>query len=456
MSRFRIPGLLAAFVLAAPAIAVQPGTLDLSFGSQGTGMETVSYAPDPMQPNTAVIAPDGGIFIGGGVIDAGTSKPAVMRLSQDGVFDPAYGKVQFAIPGYSVAYATDLAVQADGKLLVSARVTTPSERWAVCRLRTNGTLDPTFGDAQTPGCALPLQGESRALALQSDGRIVVVGSDGFGDPTRAAVIRLSSSGVLDTGFAAGASVALLPEELGARSYFNNLLVGPDDTLVVGGGYGPPGDDQFMAARYHANGTLDTSFSQDGVRVVQYTLLPPGERLNILSGLGLLPDGAVLLSGTVYVPTAGGSMPRIGVVKLTPGGALSPDFVSDGLPDGQLLIDPCVQDECDIWTSDLAVLPNGRILLGGAARFGDLDIPTVHTLRLLPDGQLDASWSGNNNGEFAPGLSLTFWDGFASGDLLLQGDRPVLVGERVLAQDDIEAGVLRLVGERVFGDSLEAD
>ncbi|MBB5209338.1 hypothetical protein [Chiayiivirga flava] len=456
MVRFRTLVLLAALVPAASALAIEPGTPDPLFGTGGTGFETVSYAPDLVQPAAAIVAADGSIYIGGGVLGQDSVDLAGVHLLRDGSFDPGYGKVRHAIPGYTSAFADDFALQPDGKLLVAARVSNPASRWAVCRLRVDGDLDPDFGDVQTPGCTTPLQGEARAIVLQSDGRIVVAGSDNFGDPSRAALIRLSSSGVLDTSFAGGDTVAVLPEELAARSSFNDLVLGPDDTLVASGSYGPQGDDQFMAARFDADGELDESFSQDGVRLVQYTLLPPGERLNIANGLALLPDGAVLVSGTVYVPTNGGSMPRIGIVKLDADGALSSDFVSDGMPDGQLLIDPCVQDECDIWASDLAVLPNGRILLAGGARFGDLDIPTVHTLRLLPDGQLDPGWVGGNNGEFAPGLSLTFWDGFSVSDLLLQGDRPVVVGERLVPQDMLEIGAYRLAGERLFGDSLESD
>src|SRR5690606_16349133 len=136
--------------------------------------------------------PDGSIYLGGAIILAPDNIDAgVTRLTAEGEFDPVYGLVQFDIPGYMGASVEDLVMQADGKLIVvGSGMNVGSGRWLVCRLLANGDLDTDFGEAQTPGCSLPLQGRATAAALLSDGRILVAGEDALGDPTRAALIRM--------------------------------------------------------------------------------------------------------------------------------------------------------------------------------------------------------------------------------------------------------------------------
>ena len=454
---FMVAAVLLALSANTPSFAARPGEADTAFGSNGNGREIVPFAPDSAYAYASTRGPDGSIYIAGSILVAADKIDAgVARLTSEGVFDPGYGTVTFVVPGYAAAGINDLVVQPDGKLVVVGEAqTVGSGRWLICRLLADGQADTDFGDAQTPGCTTPLQGSARTVELQSDGGIVVAGTDDFGDPWRAAMVRLTQDGTLDTSFAQGDTIAVLPEELTARSNFSRMVVGADDTIVVAGMYGPAGDDQFMVAKYTADGSLRQAFSQDGVRLVQYTLLPPGERLNITSGLAVLADGSVIVSGTVYVPTNGGSMPRIGLVKIEPDGDLSPDFVSQDFPDGQLLLDVCTQ-ECTIYSSEMALQADGRIVLVGGAEFGDLSIPTLHAIRLMPDGSPDPGFVGNNFGEFAAGVSLVNWEGFELGDMLLQGDRIVIVGSHLNAQDKKEFGAVRLLGDGVFADGLESD
>lgn len=440
--------------------ALAPGEIDGSFGGMGKGRTTVSFLPDHALAYASGLAPDGSIYIAGAsTLDLMTFEIALARLTKDGEFDAEYGTVEFGMPGYAGAMFDDLVVQPDGKLIgVGIAMNQGGGRWLACRLFPDGSLDETFGDAQTPGCTTPLAGEARAVALQSDGRLVVVGSDDLGDPSRAAMIRLNKNGALDTTFADNQTIALLPEELAASSSFSALVVSPDDSVATTGSYGPNGDQQFMVAKFNADGVLRDEFSQDGVRLVNYALLPPGSRLNISNALAVLADGSVIVSGVVYVPVLNGSLPRIGIVKLQANGELSPDFPSQDFPDGQLLVDPCIgaKEDCQFVSYGMHVREDGRILLAGYAEFTDLSIPTLHTTRLLPNGQLDPTYVGNNNGEFVPGVSLAFWEKFSMSSIEMQGDRVMMVGEYGEGQDKRAFGAMRIAGETLFTDGLESD
>jgi uncharacterized delta-60 repeat protein len=166
-----------------------------------------------------------------------------------------------------------------------------SRRWTVLALNaTSGALDTSFsgdGIADIPTTKLNTADSLRDIALQSDGKILLGGFSG----TQFAIARMTTAGALDATFD-GDGVATTTVGNGGQAY--KLLLQPDGKSLLVGYAGETGhtDYDFAAVRYTTAGALDTSFSADGKAFVDF-----GSLLNDKAFSGVLAaDGKIVLGG----------------------------------------------------------------------------------------------------------------------------------------------------------------
>ncbi len=235
------------------------GAVDASFGNAGRFTEATIGSGTVTD---AVLQPDGKIVVVG--FTQTTLGFFVIRLRANGTLDPAFVTAHPTtnFSGSSVDMASGVALGPAGTIVVAGRSDT---NVAIARYTSTGALDPTFsGDGLvTHDFGSPT--DVGDVAVQADGRIVVVG-DGTG-PNRTAdalVARFNTNGTLDTTYGTGGRVATA----GAPVVFavRVLLQG---TKAIVAGIGPTGVSPFNAiARYNANGTLDTTFGSHGSTIAQ--------------------------------------------------------------------------------------------------------------------------------------------------------------------------------------------
>ena len=123
-----------------------------------------------------------------------------------------------------------------------------------------GDLDFTFdGDGKViTQSGIHSEGVA-AIALQSDGKIVAVGRTNFQQTTHFCVARYNSDGSLDTSFDDDGIVLIT--SFGVGSYATSVAIQPTDgKIVVVGSFVGGGA---VVARYNTNGSLDTFFDGDG-------------------------------------------------------------------------------------------------------------------------------------------------------------------------------------------------
>ena len=172
-----------------------------------------------------------------------------------------------------------------------------------------------------------------------------------------------ASGDLDTTFDGNGKKAI---SFGGADEAHVVLVQGDGRIVVAGGGGSP--HAFCVARLRPNGRLDTTFGNGGKRRIGFG----GERAAAFAG-ALQPDGKILLAGD-------SDLSLVAVVRLNRNGSLDPTFADNGkkvFPWGPISRAMAV-----------AVLPNGKILLGG---FSGPEGGNVQVARLNPDGELDMTF-----------------------------------------------------------------
>lgn len=129
------------------------------------------------------------------------------RMLDAGDLDPSFGVggiVTTNFFGSESNYADDIAVQTDGKIIAVGALTQPSSPWdfGVIRYNPDGSLDTTFGNGGRVTTTFSHFTVAHSVAIDGSGRIVVVGaisnpSTNFG----LAMARYNPDGTLDTTFA---------------------------------------------------------------------------------------------------------------------------------------------------------------------------------------------------------------------------------------------------------------
>ena len=220
------------------------GSLDATFGAAGKVLTPFGGVNDGA--HGVAIQPDGKI-IAAGAGGAG-SDFLVARYNPDGSLDATFGTAGKVITDFGGSDgAHDVGIQADGKIVVAGL---SGDRFAVARYRTDGSLDPTFdGDGRATIGENIVSAE--ALAIQPDGRIVVVGTAFTSFDPSYALARFNPDGSVDATFGTGGEVTTNfgnPGDVGvlcpagradcSDDMANDVAIQADGKIVAVGGGGP--------------------------------------------------------------------------------------------------------------------------------------------------------------------------------------------------------------------------
>jgi uncharacterized delta-60 repeat protein len=213
------------------------GVLDGGFGNGGKvttdigGRTDLAYA--------AVLQPDGKIVVSGRVADKGGDDPDVALVRYDGLgaLDGSFGDRGIARSDLTAGRwdeASDLALAPDGKLVVAVRAAIfPAFGFVVARFREDGSLDGGFGQGGLASVAFSTMDDYPAgVALQGDGKIVVVGQSSNLMSPDLAVARLTAAGAPDESFGEGGKLAV--DFFGSFDGGECVAIQPDGKIVVAG------------------------------------------------------------------------------------------------------------------------------------------------------------------------------------------------------------------------------
>jgi uncharacterized delta-60 repeat protein len=367
---------------------------------------------------------------GAGVICAlAAGVGAAIAVAASGGLDPSFGTAGTVLLDRPTStYPTPVMLVAGGKSLF---LTSANNQVVVSRLLPDGAPDPTFdGDGQaviTGTGSLSAYG----LAVEPDGRIVVVGSMNLGAPGADAMVwRLKAdggsglpNGALDQTFDTDGAAEL---NFGTEDTARAVAIQPDGRIVVAGtAFTSPGPTQVVVWRLKAdggsgavNGALDPSFDTDGAAGIN------DGTSDLVNAIALAPDGRIVLAGATELAVHGRDA-AVWRVKADGGagalnGALDPSFDTDGQAD--------VESGGEEAASDVALQPDGKIVLagftdnaphGGAAMVWRLNADGGSG---ATNGALDPSFDGNgaatiSGGGFARGAAVALQP---DGKILLAG------------------------------------
>jgi uncharacterized delta-60 repeat protein len=288
-------------------------SLDPTFGEEGVAL--LDRGSDELIASVT-IQPSGSIVVAG-MVD---NQAFVGRFTAEGLLDSSFGDMGLTVPelGGTSSIFSKVGQQGDGKLIAAGQSLSPMGNIVVARFSAEGQLDTTFGtDGVTTIDAGGRDSGAELLVLPDDTLLIGGELSHAGTGSDFAVVHLLSDGTPDPDFgSAGLSFAHNDQDE------NLLAMGRDGQgrIVVSGTVAPdgtPGSRSLAFARFTAEGILDSSFGDDGWTVIPRT----GDTGDAMQTLVILDDGDILATGDIDGELA--------LIRLTSTGELDASFGAAG-------------------------------------------------------------------------------------------------------------------------------
>ncbi len=304
----------------------------------------------------------------------------------------------------------------------SADITNVDVSCSTIRTSPSGSLDSTFGSAGKVTTAFG--GKNTAMAVQSDGKILMAGGSIFDF----LLARYNADGSLDASFGVG---GLVTTDIGGftQEEARAVAVQDDGKIVVAGNVrvsevrgGSLFDEfTFTLVRYNSDGSLDNSFGFGGTGKVKSTVVGRAFAVAVLNNPGV-SDDKILLAGD---DTLTANEDNFRLARFNADGSLDTTFGNSGsvVTDVTAGIDGA---------KNIVLQPDGKIVLSGAFSKSSGTAVERYTANGGPDGSFGTFGSVEIAGAFVgEGLALQ-----GDGKLLLVGSKQVGVGNANVTQFEV--------------------
>ena len=412
------------------------GCLDTSFGANSNGEIATRLGNDAYAKAVAlesVPQPDGTfatkIVAATQAYTNGNPVFAVARYNLDGTVDGTFNGTGIVVSN-KPGYVQSIAIQTDGKILVAGFTSN------AVRFNLDGSVDTSFGS--NGAISIPVTRTSNpavyAIAIQSDGKIVLAGST-----TGMAAWRFNPNGTPDTTFASGGSTVLSfgkgsSSRALALTLQNVPVSGGSEQRIVLGGWATSatkstktgGYDNFAVARLTSAGQLDNSFGSGGEVVTTIAPLNDVIRSVVIDSQNRIVAGGYANFTGSYV---------FALARYNTNGSPDLSFGSSGATSLRIL-------PGSNYGFALALQPDGNILLAGSA-YNSANKSYQAVVRFTSLGALDGTFG---SGGFVTTDFASFGAVGADGNAMaLQPDGKIVVAgevQLVIMPSSSEAGLAR--------------
>lgn len=368
------------FLLVLSGLAFAAPRLDASFGADGRVAVELGLRNSA---NAVALQPDGKIVVAGSVNPGQARNFSLLRFNADGSLDTAFNREGALITSVSMGddEALALGILADGRIVAGGYSSNGENRdFALVCYFPDGSLDKDFG---RNGVVLtPVSGgddEISALVITPDGKIVAAGNVTGTAGSVAVAARYLADGELDSSFGER-GVSLIG--VGSESRAEGIALRDQGGVVLSGTFRSGGRVSLMLAALDEHGLLDKTFGKGGVAV-------PAGTLPMSEGYRLAADR----EGLLYVAGASGLPGRrdTALFRFFSNGEPDPDFGRAGV-----VINPVSSEDdvlYDVAVNERGVIASGFATEAGQRRFllasyapqnGSLDAPNLR----LPVLQLE--------------------------------------------------------------------
>lgn len=449
LARYACALTLACVSTAAPATVGQPGTLDPTWAPTsplGAGKLVTPMTTGTDRALASALQTDGKLLLAGYCPNPNRNDYCVVRYNTDGSLDTSFngtGKLLFSM-GADDDQGNAMAIQVDGKILITGACVMANSEYDFCtaRLNSDGLFDTTFGDngrviTPTGGSGANFGNHARTIAIQTvapnAGKIVVGGTCALATDAnqRLCAARYHANGTLDSTFN-GTGVFVEPVHTDGQILTMSMALQADDKIVFARACNNFTD--FCTIRYTANGVLDTTFN--GTGRVQTDFSSAGD---LVTSVKIQSDQKILVSGGCdnSEPTVAdnGSRRRYDfcIVRYNSNGSLDTTYNGNGK-----VLSP-ISPAVDVINTS-ALQSDGKLLVAGYC--GLSSKLQFCIARYTTSGALDTTFNttGFNVFSVTPGI------GDVARTMNVQADGRIVLAGDCFVGSDIEFCAARLDGD----------
>ena len=307
-------------IILCTGVFAQTNGVDINFGDNGLVKTDINGKFD--DATDIVMVENGNIIAAGNSMVGSHFEFYIAQYYSNGELDETFGNSGFATIDFSTFHCLvkAITVQNDGKIIVVGNYdnnyyTDP----AIARFNEDGTIDTTFGNQGLIQFDLSAQFDDfNDVVVQPDGKILVVGSSFKFGSDDFLLVRFLEDGTLDESFGDDGFVYTDFDE--TEDVIYSVLLQKDKKILVSG-YSGYGSTYFAAARYLENGLLDPTFSIDGK-----VTMSSGSRVDKSYGMTFQSDSSFVLAGTHHA----GAIDEYMFVRIDKNGSLDNTFGAGGM------------------------------------------------------------------------------------------------------------------------------
>ncbi len=317
------------------------------------------------------------------------------------------GKTISSISSSDFDAAAGIALQDDGKIVVvgAALFSDTQASFAIARYNSDGTLDNSFDfDGKVVTSFDTTLNGAFDVVIQSDGKILVAGvyADIFLEKSGLLLARYNTDGSLDATFSGDGKMQFnIANNLSDNVY--SVAIQNDGKILIGGTHLITANtNDLCIIRFNTDGTLDNSFGFGGVFSLAIPAMGSG-----ITALKLQTDGKIVASGWANSANSFNFL----TIRCNSGGTLDNSFGNAGIS-----ITSMSTSVSNI--NAIGIQNDGKIVIGGRSNY------QFALVRYNSDGSLD-----NSFGIGGKVLTIMTVGGFNTAeisDLIIESDGKILV------------------------------
>jgi uncharacterized delta-60 repeat protein len=397
----------------------QYGVLDTSFDLDGK--KVISFATPNDYGEFIMVQPDNKIIVGGrSSLTGGALSFSLARLNPSGSFDSSFGTSGKVTTSYGTDgfEAISGALQSDGKIVVVGNsftnISLGYSQIAVVQYNSNGTLDTTFDTDGMVFTQVPTSNEdfAKSVKIQSDGKIVVGIQTKINSNWDFTILRYNTDGSLDTTFDSDGIVRTISPN--SEAVYDIAI--QNDGKIIAVGYQSNTNDDVFAVRYNSNGSIDTSFGINGFFLYDFA-----SNHNYATAVAISSDSKIVLGGRYQ----NGAIFSPFIARLNSNGTFDTSFDSDGI----------LIQTTDETISDILLQSDDKIITAGTSngKFG--------VWKLNTNGIFDTTFGANGKVETVVNINYC-----VANNLALQPDGKIVVIGSTYGSPFTKYGVVRYTND----------
>lgn len=367
---------LIACLLESTSIAqAQPGTIDRTFGTNGK----VTYAGFSYIYGNAVEIQKNGEIV---VLGYSHSYEVYLQLTRWNTQGQLIGSTSSYVNGSDIG--NDIVIQNDEKIIAvgaTYNYNNETEDFMVIRYNRDGTHDNSFGvNGIVTTDLLNTDDDANSVVIQDDGKILVAGRrDSVGISYGFVVVRYNDNGTIDSSFGNNGLITMGVQKV-SQYYKACIGLQTDEKIIVGYTKKNNSKSNIHVQRFNKDGSPDSLFGKSGKAIIDIC------QFDVAKDLKIQKDDKIVIVG--YSDYGTDSSRNISLSRLKADGSLDDDFGKKGL----MITDISnFEDRANA----IALQPDGKIVIAGyAGSSSSIWNNDFITVRYLNDGTIDKTYSHN--------------------------------------------------------------